>query len=394
VISLVSGPVIARLAGPVPFGIFAPVLSLNAVGNIFSESGLSYHVLTSKDISIEGAKDLHYRSVYLAIIAGLIAAPFCAAIGHVPTDQRIFRGVATFVLIVLAGLASIPSAWAQRKGQLGKISWYMVLFSGASTAAAIPLGMLGFGLGAVVMNNLLIPLLTPISSWRLAKFSGVVREPAHIDLKYRVGTLLAGVTYFLASGADLFILATYLDTGTLGIYGRVTMFSALPGNVVFSALSRVGIVHLAHANTRQERYSFVLKGVGLTAASFSFLLIPALLGLNLPGLFFGSKFAIPPSAFAKIVGANGILFSSNMISTYFQARRQYGPVTLPYVCQAIVSLGGFLALRPTSFQIIGDLLLAAAVVRLLVMTGVGFNLVRGEKDQPADSMISAPEDVQ
>jgi len=366
-VQVVSGPVLSRLAGPYPFGVFAPVLSVAAIGRLVAESGLTFHVLSAKDLSEEEAHDLHGRSVRLSIVVAVIAGLLAAVVGSVTVDERIFRGLASALLIVFTGVGAVPMAWIQRNGGLGKLSWWSVGLSAASTLIAIPLALLGFGLAAVVTNNILLMTALPVYMWWLSGLSKAGKKTSDLSAGYRWGTLGVSVAYFLSFGADGLALATYLDPTTLGVYTRIALLAALPGQVIGTGLARVGQVAMSTRVSHAAQLRFLIKASGLTLAVFTLPFALSIAGLNLPVLLFGSKYYVTPLAFEYFTAANGLFFVGTLLNTFHMTNRRSAQQTAPMLVHSVIAIGGILVLRPTSIERIGLILVIASAVRSVVL---------------------------
>ena len=130
-LTVVSGPVLARLIGPVPYGVLAPAQSVGGLGNLLSESGFAYFTVTAKKLSAAEARHLHRQSVWLSSGIALCAAALAASFAASSVSERLVRAGLAIVLIVLSGVTAVPFAWAQRNGKFAHLEWW-----GVSTQAA------------------------------------------------------------------------------------------------------------------------------------------------------------------------------------------------------------------------------------------------------------------
>jgi len=377
-VQVISGPLLSRLAGPYPFGVFAPVLSVAAIGRLVAESGLTFHVLSAKDLSEEEAHDLHGRSVKLSIFVALIGGLVAALIGSVTVDERVFRGMASALLIVFTGVGAVPIAWIQRNGGLGKLAWLSVGLSAASTALAIPLALLGFNLAAVVSNNILPMTVLPVYTWWISGLYKAGKTTSDLTAGFRWGTLGASAAYFLSSGADGIALATYLDPTTLGVYTRIVLLASLPGQVIATGLASVGQLAMSTRVAHGAQLRYLVKASGLTLAVFSIPLALSMAGLNLPVILFGSKYYVTPLAYEYFTVASALFFVGSLFNTFHQANRRTAQQTAPLLVHSAIAIGGILVFRPTSIERIGLILLIASAVRSVLLGVVSWRDIIGK----------------
>gem|GEM_PF-4280639 len=370
-LTVISGPILARLLGPIPYGVLTPAQSAGSMGRLLAESGFAYHTVTSPELSQAEAKDLHWQSVRLSLAISLVAAIFAAVIGGVPPWQRLLRAAVAFCLVVLTGANAVPYAWNQRIGQLGRIEWLGVLCQAIATfVVAVPMAMAGWGVVSAATNQLLPILLGAGVAWYIAGMWRVRRQPAHVERSYRIGALFMNITTYLAINVDLLTLSTYLSLVPLGIYSRANVLSGLPGVMVTVTTQKVGLASLSKSKNWSSQRRFLIKASLLTLVAYLSVGLLPICGIDLMGFVFGGKFAVTPKAFGLLIGSQTLFSLGSILDTQLTAQRRLTPIAISHFAQAVASFTAFMVFHPTEISQIALVLLIPAGVRYVYMIAV------------------------
>lgn len=369
--TLVSGPLLARLLGPIPYGIIAPAQSVGNLGKLVAESGFAYHTVTAPEIDPEEAKDLHRQSMQLAFSVSIIAAIIAASYSGVPIWERAFRGIFAMVMVMMAGSSAVPYSWSQRIGLMKKLEWNGVIGQLLTTfAITIPLAYFGGGVYAASINILLPLLITSLFAWKLSGLQAVTAKRANLGRSYRISTLISNVSTYFAWNADLLVLTSYLSTTNLGVYSRGQQFASLPGVIVGLVLARIGLVTLSKSNLWAEHKKFLLKANVVTFGAFVALALLGFSGLNVMKLVFGDKFTTSPLGFAVLVLAQASIYMGNILDTYLRVRRNMNLISISHIMQAILCCTLLLVLRPGDLLMISSFVLMSGILRYCVVLAI------------------------
>lgn len=371
--TLVSGPILSRIVGPIPYGIISSAQSVGQLGKLVAESGFAYHTVTAAKLSPEQAKDLHRQSLRLAATISAAAFVIAAAIGDIPLWQRMVRGAIASALVMIAGATAVPYAWSQREGRMSRVEWFGVAGQAATTfLLAIPLAMLGAGLVAATANILLPLALTTVLAWRLSALSTYQAAATQIDAKYRTTTLFANISTYLSGNVGVLGLSMYLSVAALGVYSRAGLLASLPGHIVAAAIAKVGLVSLSRSHNWADHRRFLLKATAMTFGVYLSVTAAAALGLDLMGIAFGSEFSTPTIAFACLVLSQAFFFGGSLLDTYLTARRRLSTLAISHLAQAAASALLLALYRPADLLSIGLVLLIPAAIRYFVLAALIF----------------------
>jgi O-antigen/teichoic acid export membrane protein len=243
--------VLARLLEPKDFGLLGMVTAFTGVLSLFRDFGLSSAAIQRADVTEQQTSTLFWINVLVGAMLAVLAAalaPVVSTFYHEPRLLWVTIVVATGFLINGAGVQH--SALLQRQMRFTALAVIDVASLIVSSTIAIGAAKAGYGLWALVVMTVSLPLTTTIGLWIVAAW---VPGPPHRGVGIRSmmrfgGTLtLNGLVMYVASNFEKVLLGRFWGAEALGIYGRAYQLIRIPtdnlnsavGDVAFSALSRI-----------------------------------------------------------------------------------------------------------------------------------------------------------
>lgn len=267
--------VLARLLGPVDFGLVGMVTAFTGVLNVFRDFGLSSAAIQHTTVTEEMSSTLFWINVLVGAVLALITvamAPVVAAFYHQPRLFAVTIVLATGLLFNAAGVQH--SALLQRQMRFTAMAVISVVSLIIGTALAIGGAEAGYGYWALVAMTVTLPLTATIGFWIATGWiPGRPRRGTGIRAMMRFGGTLTlnGLIAYVAYNFEKVLLGRYWGADAIGLYGRAYQLINIPtenlnsavGEVAFSALSRL-------QDDLNRLRSYFLKGYSLV------------LGLTLP----------------------------------------------------------------------------------------------------------------
>lgn len=285
--------VLARLLGPIDFGLVGMVTAFTGVLNLFRDFGLSAAVVQRTTVTKEQSSSLFWINLLVGAILSVVAfaaAPAIARFYHEPRLVAVTTGLSLAFVFNSAGVQH--SALLQREMRFTAMAFINVVALVISTALAIGGAMAGYGYWALVAMTVSLPFFSTIGFWiahpwipSLPRRGSGIRSMVHFG-----GTLtMNGLVAYAAYNSEKVLIGRFWGVDAIGIYGRAYQLINIPtdnlnsavGEVAFSALSRVKDDAKRLRNYFLKGYSLV---VGLTipitiaCALFSDDLIEVILG--------------------------------------------------------------------------------------------------------------------
>ena len=156
VVSFVVSIVLARLLEPELYGTIALVTVITSILQVFVDSGMANALIQKKDTD-----DLDYSSVFyfnvcfcLILYAGLFfCAPLISRIYSMPTLVPVIRVLG--LTIVVAGVKNVQQAYVAKTMQFRRFFFSTLGGTLFSAAVGIAMAYMGYGIWALVMQQLL-----------------------------------------------------------------------------------------------------------------------------------------------------------------------------------------------------------------------------------------------
>jgi O-antigen/teichoic acid export membrane protein len=243
--------VLARLLEPKDFGLLGMVTAFTGVLSLFRDFGLSAAAIQRADVTEAQISTLFWINTLVGGLLALLAATLAPVVSTFYHEPRLFWVtivVATGFLLNGAGVQH--SALLQRQMRFTALAVIDVVSLIVSNVIAIGAAKAGYGLWALVVMTVSLPLITTIGLWIAAAWvPGLPHRRVGIRSMMRFGGTLTlnGLVMYVASNFEKVLLGRFWGAETLGIYGRAYQLIRIPtdnlnsavGDVAFSALSRI-----------------------------------------------------------------------------------------------------------------------------------------------------------
>lgn len=284
VFNVVSMVFLARLLEPADFGLFALAMLLFSTANMFVGLGVDSALIQSK----LGKERLAFPAFLLTATMSLLlflvtffGAPLWARVLGDPLVEPVVRWLSALVL--LEGMASIPSALLRKDLSFVSLSRARFLSQVIDTGLTLILAFAGFGvwslvygrLGGVLARALLLWIACPGWSWLVPR--RLEREVVGELWRYGVKTTGAAAIHFFNYNWDDWLVGRMLGSTALGFYSKAYHFAT---NTVEGLNTTVisGVLFPAYARIQDEKqrlYQVYLKSLRLVAL----IMVPMAMGV-------------------------------------------------------------------------------------------------------------------
>ncbi len=276
--------VIARMVSPEAFGTVALITVVTSVLQVFVDSGLGTSLIQRKD-----ADNLDFSSVFyfnmgmclLLYIVLYLLAPWIAVFYEQPQLTPMIRVLG--ITIVVSGLKNVQQAYVARN-MLFKRFFYATL-TGTLISAVIGIGMayLGYGVWALILQQLSNTLIDTIILWWIVKW----RPVRHFSWK-RLQTLLSYGWKLLASAlldtvynnTRQLIIGKQYSSSDLAFYNKGEQF---PYFVVANINTSFDSVLLPTMSRQQDSCEAVRNITRRVIKISTYVMAPCMMGLAFMG---------------------------------------------------------------------------------------------------------------
>jgi len=279
-ISFIMQLVLARLLLPSDYGVIALVTVFIAVASIFVESGIGTSLIQKKEIDELDISSIFFLSFSVALILYLclfIAAPFIATFYENQSLIKITRVLA--LTLIIGSFNTIQTALLSRNMQFRTIFLCNVSSSISSGIGGITLAYLGYGVWALVAQQLLATLgvtiiLFIVVAWRpVARFSfKKVKNLYSFGWKLMASSVISTIYVNLRN----LVIGKKFSPAMLGYYNKGSSFpSFFNANVTGSIRSVLFPALSVHQDSLERIKAMTRRSVAMS----SFLVFPMMAGL-------------------------------------------------------------------------------------------------------------------
>ena len=264
-LQIVAVVVLARLLEPRDYGLFAMVLAVVGVGEIFRDFGLSSAAVQARSLSRRQRDNLFWINTLigtcLAAITYAAAVPL-AALYDEPALVDVARALA--VAFVLNGAATQFRADLVRRLRFRSLAVADVIAPAVGLAVAVTTALTGWGVWALVAQSLtqslvLLLALVLAAGWlpgrphRRENMRGLLRFGWHL-----VATQLVG---YAANNVDSLLIGLRFGAAPLGIYSRAFQLLMTPLSQLRAPTTTVALPVLSRLSDDEQRYGqFLCRG--------------------------------------------------------------------------------------------------------------------------------------
>jgi PST family polysaccharide transporter len=267
--------VLARLLGPMDFGLVGMVTAFTGVLALFRDFGLSAAAVQRTTVTEDQISTLFWINLLLGAGLGLVAltiAPAIAAFYHEPRLLGITAILAAGFVFNAAGIQH--SALLQRQMRFTILAVISVVSLLVGTAIAVAAAKAGYGYWALVAVSVTSPLVATIGFWLTTGWVPMMpRWRAGIRSMMHFGGALTftGLLVYIGYNAEKVLIGRFWGADAIGIYGRAYELINIPTENLNSAVGEVAFSALSRLQDDPARLrSYFLKGFSLV------------LGLTLP----------------------------------------------------------------------------------------------------------------
>lgn len=320
--------VLSRLLAPSEFGLVAMAMVFISVSQIFADVGLTSGLIQSRE-----ANSLTYSSIfYLNVAMGMFlfilfwfAAPLVA---DFYTNDQIIPLIRWLSLnLIFTAFNQVQQAILRRQIEFKKITVRVMISHVCGGIIAIVLAFRGWGVYALVAQNLLSGLIDTIILWRVTDWKPKL-EFAASEVRRLFGfsmwVFLSQASNRVVQQFDVLIIGKLFDPSTVGFYTRASTLNSLVTTLSSTSISRVAFPLLSRYQedkSKFERYYFIiLEFIAFAAFGFSGCLILA--GPDLIVLFFGDNW-VPSVFILQVLALKSFTYPVNLliVSTFLAGGR-------------------------------------------------------------------------
>lgn len=282
-ISFVSNIVLARLLTPDDYGTIGMLMIFIAVANTFVDGGFGSALIQKKEPTKDDYSTIFWWNMFLSVVLyGILflGAPAVARFYNLPILCDVLR-VQGIVLIINA-LSIIQQNQLRKQLKFKRLATVTVISATLSAGIAIILAYLGWGVWALVAQQLMLSGFTAILLWVLNKwYPSLVFSKESFKQLFGFGgfILVSNLINTFCNNVQALLIGRYFTPSVLGYYTQARKLEELASTSFSSIVDQVSYPVLAECQNDIDNLRAVLKKL-LLCIAFITIPIMAILALN------------------------------------------------------------------------------------------------------------------
>lgn len=279
-VQFVVSIILARLLSPREYGYIGLIIAFISIGNVFVQSGFGNALIQKSDVTDEDFSSVFFISIFLGMLMFLsmqFLAPLIANFYDEPILTSPIRVLS--LMFIFAGINTVQQAYVSKKMMFRKFFFSTIIGTFFSAIIGIILAYKGFGIWALVWQQLTNQSIGTIVLWIIVKW-----RPTLVFSIKRVKTLFSfGGNLLISSLLDsvynnlyTFILGKSYKADIVGYYNRGKNIPNLVITNINSSIQSVLFPALSNEQANPERVKQLVRRSIVTS---TFLIFPCMAGL-------------------------------------------------------------------------------------------------------------------
>lgn len=279
-VQFIVSVVLARLLTPEVYGCVGLITALIAVGNVFVQAGLGNALIQKKDADQMDFSSVFYISVGLGVILSFIVqfmAPFIADFYNQPILVNPIRVLS--LMLILAGINSVQQAYVSRKMIFKKFFFATIIGTIISAVVGILLAYMGYGVWALVAQQLTNQLIDTIVLWFTVKWRPSIRFSfSRVKVLFSFGwkLLVSSLIDTIYNNIYTFVIGKTYSADEVGYYNRGKNIPNLVITNINTSIQSVLFPAISKEQSNRARVKVLVRRSIMTS---TFLIFPCMAGL-------------------------------------------------------------------------------------------------------------------
>lgn len=295
IVNFVSGIVLARLLTPNDYGLVGMLAIFMLISGMFIDGGFGFAIIQKKRPTQEDYSTVFLWNLGLAIALYIVlyfSAPAIASFYHVPLLSKVLR-VSGIVLIINA-LRAIHENMLNKQFQFKKLAVTSIASSIISLAVTIWMAYKGFGVWALVAQNMILQTIPMIVYWLTNKwYPKLAFSLKSFKELFSFGfyMLMNGLLATIVNNIQGLLIGRLYNPATMGYYSKAQSTETLASTTISQVISQVSFPLYSELQDQIEKLKAVIKRLTTTMAfvCFPMLFILILLAKPLFVLLYSAK---------------------------------------------------------------------------------------------------------
>lgn len=280
-VTFIVSLVLARLLDPAHYGSIAIMLSVNAVLQVFVDSGLGNALIQKKNTDDLDFSTVFFFNLALCVVMYVLLFFLAPVISLIYKDPELTAPLRVMGIIVLvSGVKNVQQAYVSRNLMFRKFFFATLIGTLLAGGSGIWLAVQGFGIWALVAQYLVLAVISTICLWIIVPF----RPKAMFSWERLKGLFSFGWKLLISSLIDTiyreirtFLIGGFYTEADLGLYNKGEQF---PKVIVTNINSSIDSVLLPALSKQQDNLPRMKAMTRRAIKTSSYIMIPFMVGLG------------------------------------------------------------------------------------------------------------------
>ena len=272
--------VLARLLTPSDYGLVGLITVFITIAQVFAQSGLGQALVQHKNADNTDFSTVFYYSMVFSIVLYItlfFCAPLIADFYGSPELTAIVRVLG--LVVVIGAVNSVQQAYVQKTMQFKRFFWATLGGTLASAVIGIIMAYKGFGVWALVAQQLTNQIIDTIVLWLTVKWRPIrTFSAARMKQLFSYGWKLLCSSLLDTAYNNVYslVIGKFYSSADLGYYNRGKQFPVLIIQNINSAIDSVLFPVLSEVQNEKARLKSMVRRSIMTS---TFLIFPSMAGL-------------------------------------------------------------------------------------------------------------------
>lgn len=302
---------LARLLSPADFGLIAMVTAVIGVADLIRDFGLSLAAVRAPSLSTAERDNLFWANLGMGVACTLVILAAAPLIVHAYGEPRLTPVIMSLaVVFAFSGITTQYRAGLTREMRFRALGLTDISAQAVALGAAVALAIAGFGLWALVAQQLVSAVVTTLLCVCCARWlPGLPRRNVSIRpfMRFGIGVFGTQVVHYVTKNADNVAIGVVWGPTPLGLYSRAYQLMMMPLNQINAPMTQVALPILSRVQHDATDFASYLRKSQLVACYATCTLFAVAVGLSHPLVLvlFGQRWEAVVPIFA-ILGVGGV----------------------------------------------------------------------------------------
>lgn len=279
-IGFIVSIVLARLLSPQDYGLISLITIFLAVSGVFIQSGFGTALIQKKDADNIDFSTVFYFNIMISLIFYFllyIISPYIAKFYNEPSLTKIVRVMS--MSLIISAVNNVQHAYVSKTMQFKRFFYSTLVGTILSGFLGVAMAYMGFGVWALVAQQLFNTLVDTIVLWFTVKWRpqlvfSIKRLKSLFSFGWKL--LISGLIDTLYNNIYGLLIGKVYNSSLLGLYNRGNQFPNLIVSNINGPIQSVLLPALSEEQDNKERLKSMVRRSIVTS---SFIIYPMMIGM-------------------------------------------------------------------------------------------------------------------